>query len=452
MPKRATNLMIFTIIIILFSCIGIISANFAFMVTDKIYQGVFIDNLSVGGLSAKEAADKVTTVYQTKLKNKPALTVKYQNTVWSIWPEEIDLVLDANQTAAQAYQIGRTGSLIERLQERYHSVNSGVIVPFNVSYNQDKLKNILYTIVHSINREPQNASIVLNGSTMNMIPEIIGQSVDFDKLFSDCNHTIHTALQSTLNLTAETKEPPLTTKDLKHIDSILSVYTTDFDPGNMNRSQNINLAAKSLEGVLVKKDEVISFNKLVGPRIEEYGFKEAPVFIDGKLVPDWGGGVCQVSSTLYNAILLANLEIVERSSHFRPPAYVPLGRDATVADNLIDFRFKNTLNDSVYITSKLSGSQLIIYVLGKYDPEAPEIQIVTTDSKITEPNTLINQDPNLELGRKLVENAGQKGIQITTYRVRMKNDTEISREFLAYDDFKSEDRVIRVGTKVPANK
>lgn len=450
-PKRTTNLIAFSIIIILFSCIGIISANFAFMVTDKIYQGVFIGGLSAGGLSIDEAREKVTTAYQTKLKNKPVLTIKYNGISWTIWPDEIDLMLDPSKTALQAYEVGRSGALIERLQERYHSINSGVSVPFSVSYNQEKLTNLIHNIVQSINKEPQNATISINGTSIQIIPETKGLAVDFTKLLLECDNKIHTTMPDTINLDVEIKEPAIIQQDLQHIDSIISVFTTEFDPNNANRSQNIYLAAKSLSGLLVKNNEVISFNKLVGPRIEEYGFKEAPVFIEGKIVPDWGGGVCQVSSTLYNAILLADLEIEERTPHFRPPAYVPLGRDATVADNLLDFKFKNTLPNPIFITAKIDGSQLMIYVLGKHDSNAPEIRIVTTDSKVIEPNTIIKQDPSLDLGKRVIEIAGQKGIEITTHRVRMINNTEINRDFLAFDEYKPEDRVIRVGTKIPAN-
>ena len=242
------------------------------------------------------------------------------------------------------------------------------------------------------------------------------------------------------------ESPTIFSKDFADIDSLVAVYTTEFDPNNKNRYQNIAIAAQKISNLLLHSGEVFSFNQTVGLRLQEYGYKEAPAFIDGKLLLDWGGGVCQVSTTLYNVTLLADMEIEERTSHFQPPNYIPLGQDAAVADNLLDFKFKNTSPYNIYITNELSNNQITIYLFGKKNPNAPEIRIETT-SKTIGYNTIIKQDNSLPRGKEVVESAGQKGFDVKTYRVKSANGKEISREHLSSDEFPPENRIIRIGTQ-----
>ena len=179
----------------------------------------------------------------------------------------------------------------------------------------------------------------------------------------------------------------------------------------------------------------------------EYGYKEAPVLVDGKLLLDWGGGVCQVSTTLYNTALLADMKIEERSSHFQPPGYVPLGQDATVADNLLDFKFKNSSPYNIYIISEVFNNHITVSIFGKQIPNAAKIHIETA-SKSLGYNTIIKQDNSLALGKKIIQSSGQEGFDVQTYRVKTINGQEISRENLSSDEFQPDDRIIRIGTKL----
>jgi vancomycin resistance protein YoaR len=449
--KRSINLILFSGIILLCSVVSLIAANTAFMVTDKIYNGVSVGDILVGGLSIQEAQNKIAVALQTKTV-RPPLILAYHDQTWPITAQDIELAIDNVNLAQQAYNVGRNGNIMHRLQERYLAIHHGYTIPLLLSYNQDKLAAIIKNIAYSIDKKAQNAVLVQNDANIRVIPEIVGQKVDDTTTLNEIISKIKVDIPVTVPLAVSEVLPAIVSKDLADIDRVIAIYTTQFDPGNQNRVQNVTLAAKSINNILVKPEEVLSFNAYVGLRLAEYGYKEAPVFIEGKLVPDWGGGVCQVSSTLYNAVLLADMGIVERTSHFRPPGYVPLGQDATVADNLLDFKFKNTSPYNIYINSEVSDSQVTIYVLGKRSPNPLDIHIVTTEKKIIEPNTIIKQDPTLELGSEIVEVEGQRGFQVTTYRVRENQGREIDREFLAFDEFKQEDRVLRVGTKVPVQQ
>jgi vancomycin resistance protein YoaR len=449
--KRLTNIFFFLGVIMLFSMISLVAINAAFLVTDEIYHGVTVGDIDVGGLSVQVAENKIATVFRERIEQVP-ITLTYQKQSWSISAKDIDLSINPTALANQAYSVGRSGNIFYRLQERYLTIYRGHIVPLTVTYNHEKIKSFLNEIARTIDREPVSATLNYRNYTVTIVPDTKGYKLDTALALSDLETLIETKLSANMPLPVKELAPTLVASDLEGIDGVIAAYSTQFNASDQNRTQNIALASKNVNGVLVRRGETFSFNTFVGPRLAEYGYKEAPVFINGKLLPDWGGGVCQVSSTLYNAVLLADLAIEERTSHFRPPGYVPLGQDATVAYNQLDFKFKNTSQTNIYISSEVYGNQVSISIFGKLSDNPPEIQIVSADKKVLEPNTIIKQDPQLELGKEVVEIEGQKGYQVTTYRVHYINGKESNRELLAGDEFEPEDRVIRVGSKLPARQ
>jgi vancomycin resistance protein YoaR len=451
--SQKLNIIFFLIIIMLFSSVSMIAANSAFMVTNKIYQGVSVGGIDVGGLSASEAEQEIATVFKERT-TETAITVMYDNQKWSITAQDIELSIQASQLAQQAYAIGRDGNIIGQLKERYLAVNQGYTLPLTVHYNYDRLYNHLLSIAKKIDRQPVNAKLKPNRTSSNIeiTTEVIGRKVDLDKTMAEITARLNTHLAFTTHVVVEAIMPSVVASDLVHINGLIASYTTQFDPWDQNRTQNVLLAAKSVNDILVRTGEVFSFNDIVGLRLAKFGYKEAPVYIDGILVPDWGGGVCQVSSTLYNAVLLADLTIEERTAHFHPPGYVPLGQDATVADNQLDFRFKNTSSQNIYITGEVFGNQLVINIFGQQLDNPPQISVVATDKRVLEPNTIIKQDTNLELGKEVVEVEGQKGFLVSTNRIKKINGKIVAQEFLASDEFKSVDKIVRVGTKIPPNQ
>lgn len=447
--KFPRNILMVLSIIILFSIVSLIAANSVFFFSNEIYRGVTVANIPVGDLSVTEAVEKITKVLRERTK-QPVLIINYGKDSWNVTAEEIDFAVDANALAANAYNIGRQGNIFHKLRERYIAINNGYDLPLAIQYDQMKLYNIIAKIAKTIDCQPQNASIKVLGSGVTIDQEVLGREVDIAKVMADSTAQLATAMNITIPLTVTEVMPTVVASDFQDIDGILASYTTQFNAADYNRSQNIYLAAKNINGTLIRAGSIFSFNKFVGPRLAQNGYKEAPVFIDGELVPDWGGGVCQVSTTLYNAVLLADMGIEERTPHFSPPGYVPLGQDATVADNLLDFKFKNTSATNIYITSEVYGNQITISILGKRS-NMPDIRIIS-EQKTLEPGNIVKQDPNLELGNEVVESPGQKGFIVTTYRIKYANGSEINREWLGTDEFKPIDRVIKIGTKVAAKQ
>lgn len=447
----AKNLITFLIVIVLFSLIGTLTIDAAFTVTDDIYGGVKVGDIDVGGLSRPAAEEKIAAAFRDWTTHAP-ITLVYRDKSWSITAQDIDLKIDQAALTNEAYAVGRTGNIFTRLQERYLTINRGLSLPLNVAYDYDKLHAKVLAVAGSVDQEPKNASLALTNFTVSQSQEAIGYKVDMAKTLSAIAVQMSAKIPFTMPLAVDEQKPTVYARDLEGIDGVIASYTTLFDPGDQNRSQNIAIAARNVNGVLVKQGDIFSFNTYVGPRLAQYGYKVAPVFINGRLVPDWGGGVCQVSSTLYNAALLADMAIEERTSHFRPPGYVPLGQDATVADNYLDFKFRNNTGANVYIMCDITDDRVNVHLLGQLRANPPEIQVVTANKKVLEPNTVIKQDPTLEVGREIIDVEGQKGFVVSTYRIKYAKGKELAREFLATDEYQPEDRIVRVGTKAPAHR
>lgn len=227
----------------------------------------------------------------------------------------------------------------------------------------------------------------------------------------------------------------------------LGEFVTRYDVKDQNRSENLAIASKKIDGTIILPGETFSYNKAVGERTISEGYKEAGQYIGGKLVNGIGGGICQLSSTLYNAVLYANLEIVARTNHGYLCAYINAGRDATVSWGTIDFQFKNTRKYPVKIKSTVRNGVVEVAIYGI--PEEKEYEVVIEDEIIeTIPNTTTYIDDNtLEKGTEITEQQGFEGAKSITYKILKYNGVVESKTLLSNDTYKPMETVIRRGTK-----
>lgn len=226
--------------------------------------------------------------------------------------------------------------------------------------NQKKLELLLDRLDKKVSVPPKDATLNKKGEIVQEKPGITLDRYKFGQAFREAFYygeptsieipTKHTFPRVDSELLAEIKE-----KEIGH-------YTTQFKESNKERSHNIDLATEAINNHVVFPGETFSFNKVVGERTEEKGYKRAPVIVKGELAEDIGGGICQVSSTLFNAVSLKGIQIVERYSHSRSVPYVPPGRDATVSWWGPDFAFKNMYNHPVLIRAKSTNGRMDIEI------------------------------------------------------------------------------------------
>ena len=231
----------------------------------------------------------------------------------------------------------------------------------------------------------------------------------------------------------------------------LSTFTTRYDVSDVDRTTNLRLACQKINGTVLLAGDTFSYNDVVGARTVAAGYKNAKIYEAGQVVDGLGGGICQISSTLYNAALLANLEIVERRNHQFVTSYVEAGRDATVVYGSTDFKFKNTRKYPIRIVATANAGIATISIYGIKEEEEYTFKFSTkTISTIPYPTQYID-DSTLPMGTEVVKQKGTSGLITETYMSKYLNGKLVSTELLSRDTYNSMARIVRKGTGTVAN-
>ena len=331
--------------------------------------------------------------------------------------------------------------------ENIHTHYGEISIP--VKYVEPKKIDILQ-IREEIYKEPKDAC-VLKDEKITVFPEVNGIDLGITveeayKLLEESKEQYKIPLRITI--------PKVKLSDLgeEAFPDELSKYSTLYDATNYNRAHNIELATRKINGTVIMPGEIFSFNTITGRRTKEAGYKEGTAYINGKVVPDVGGGVCQVSSTLYNVALLANLKITERSNHLFLTGYVPQSRDATVYYGSLDFCFKNTRSYPIKIVATSGNGVCKISLKGIKEEVEYDVSISSRITSYINKKTVYKDDPKLEEGKEIVEKVGCNGCRSEAYRILKFNGKIISRELLSKDTYSPIEKEVRRGTKKVGKK
>lgn len=345
---------------------------------------------------------------------------------------------------------GKTGKVIktEELKTKIYDQLSNIHTNYqiiDIPVEQKKPEAINIQKIHDeIYKEPQDAYVEKNPTVVHT--EVNG--IDFDITIDEAKKLLEEDKDEYV-IPLKVTKPKKTISDLgeEAFPDLIATFSTRFDAGDYNRNVNIKLAAKKTNGTILLPGEKFSFNTVVGSRTLEAGFKEGTAYVGGKIVPDVGGGVCQVSSTIYNAALLANLEIVERSNHMFTTGYVAASRDATVYYGSLDFIFKNTRKYPIKVVASAEGGVCKVSIYGIKEETEYEVIIESKITSYINPTTVYQNDSTLEEGKEVVEQTAITGCRSEAYKILKLNGKTISRTLLSKDTYDSRNKIIRRGTK-----
>lgn len=310
------------------------------------------------------------------------------------------------------------------------------------------------TTLQMLNKEPVNAEFVKTSRTTYEIkPHEAGRRIEREKLLEiiDYAENRENTEYEEIPIPVEILPPSLTEADLRAqlFRDTLSTYTTHFNTdneNNYNRSINIGLAAERINGTLLLPGEEFSFNKIVGPRTPEKGYKIAHVFIEGQIRDGTGGGICQVSTTLYNAVLRANLKVTERHNHMFTVGYVPLGHDAAVSYGYADLVFKNTTAHPMRIIAKVTADNYLNFkILSTNDYPNLKVRLATKTISSTPLTIQYIDDLSLPQGTYIVEENGMDGYVVDTYISVLNGESLIKEEKIHRSYYQMLPRKIRRG-------
>jgi hypothetical protein len=240
--------------------------------------------------------------------------------------------------------------------------------------------------------------------------------------------------------------PNISEKDLAGLTKVLSSYETPYHTYQTDRTHNMVIAMGRVNGTVLQPGQEFSLNGCVGERTIKDGFRSAPIFKDGKVVPDTGGGVCQVASTLYNMALLAYLQVIQRDHHSRPVWYTPTGRDAAVYWGSKDLKFKNSLPHPILILGEIRGDHLWAACVGSAEDQY-QVELIRSNTATLGHGTVTRQDPTQPTSYRKVDNPGNVGARATLSLKVSKDGKLIKSEKLHDDYYDPVTRVVIVGTK-----
>ena len=300
-------------------------------------------------------------------------------------------------------------------------------------------------IAEAVIGDPVSATVNKeDGKTI--IPEKVGVQFDVEEARS----IIGDGSAESYTIPITTTAVKVTAEDLKAklFQDTLAQTSTSLDESNVARTNNVRLAAASINGTILNPGDEFSYNTVVGERTEARGYRPAGAYVNGQVVDEFGGGVCQPSSTLYMAVLRADLEVTERHNHSFTVAYTPLGEDATVDYGNLDFRFKNNTDYPIKILAEQTDGKMIMTIVGTKTSD----KSVETRTEVLEtytPQTIEKKDSSMMAGQTRVDTTPITGYSTRTYKVITENGK--TTEVLANtSNYVKRDKVVYVGTKQPA--
>ncbi|MGB4274515.1 MAG: VanW family protein [Bacillota bacterium] len=411
----------------------------------EIFGDVWVEEIDLSSMTRSQAEEALHRYIDEEISQQ--IVLAFGDEAWQLDPADIGLSVFVGEIVERALAVGRTGNWLERLKFRILRPRERVNIPLIMSVDEGRFRDFVFALMTDIYVAPEDAAFVINpDDTVSVRPSNTGRYLDPEDLGNHIKEVALKRTDRTVVLNVKPMVPALTTEQANamNIRECIGRFSTNFNPENKPRVHNIREAARAIDGVILGPGETFSFNEIVGPRSAEAGYLEAPVMVDDDLVPGIGGGICQVSSTLYNAVLLANLSIVARSNHSMLPSYIQAGRDAAVAYDYMDFKFRNDGSSHILVKLIVADNSITAKVYG-YAPDGYHVSIVASVDEKIPPGTVTVEDPSLAPGDEVVDDEGAWGYVVTVYRVITKDGVELSRERVSKDRYRARPKRILVG-------
>lgn len=420
------------------------------------FPGIYIDGIAVGGQQPQ--AIRATSA-QAGAGNDPALNIRLRidEVEYQFNNQNIPYSKNLEDVMEEAWSIGRQGSLAlvnsfytpfeTRWQHVRHTQQNGAYFHTEVSYDRGEILSMAQSIAAQINREPINAvvsSFDFSTKKFSVTQDVKGRLIAPETIAQTLIQALDQRdYNASLTLATTTLLPRVSSVDLNNRFTILSHFQTK-TTSDQDRNNNIALAAQAINNRTLMPGETFSFNETTGQRTLDKGYRGAPAIQGGVLIDDVGGGVCQVSSTLFYAAAASGMNIVERSPHAWPVSYMDKGLDATVNWPNLDFKFKNDKDTPVFIIASYENRKLTIEVYGMQNEPGESIRLETELIATMQPprEPMMQQNLSLPFGTQKELKQARTGYVVDTYRVYLRNGSELRREKLFSSRYKEIQQVI----------
>lgn len=414
-----------------------------------IADNIYIGEVAVGGMTEAQATEAVEDYVASLADTAFTLTVDDK----SVTATAADFGVEwSNQILVKdAMGVGRTGNLIERYKSKKDLEHENLVYDITYTADREKVVAFLEQNTADMNQEAVNYGLIRENGAFTITDGQNGVAVDVEQSADDIVSYIEntwTQTDDTLSLAANVVEPEGTLEQLSRVKDVLGTFTTDFSTSGAGRAQNVRNGASKVNGHVLYPGEQFSVYDAVNPFTAENGYELAGSYENGTTVQTYGGGICQVSTTLYNAVIRAELSIDERFCHSMIVSYVKPSMDAAIAGTYKDLKFTNNYDFPIYIEGYTSGMQITFTIYGEETRDAGrEVSFESETTSTTEPEIKFVQDSSQPVGYVNTEQNSHTGYTAKLWKIVKENGVEVSREVYNNSTYNASPKIITVGTK-----
>lgn len=414
---------------------------------NKIYPGVNVYGIDLGEKTKEEAVEILKNQLTTSILDK-VITVTVGDKKFELKYSDIEPTINIEKTVEEALAFGKELGMFAKNSSIKKGVNH--TVETEMDFNEEGLKTFEDKVNDTVEIKAVDAKISISYGDISVTPETLGKKIDAKELHSKLMAAINPNPEDVINIAMELKDysPKVTAEQLKKINGIISSFSSSYTNTGNGRVTNMKIAAGYINGTVLMPGDEFSYNKTIGQTTAERGYEEANTYVGSEIVPNYGGGVCQISTSLYRAAMRANLKSTLRYNHSMMVSYAEPSLDATVFEGDIDYRFKNTYDFPIYIESGMSESYITFNIYGnKEGMGGKTYELVNEIIEKYDYTTEYVDDNNLEVGAQVTKLNGAAGYKSNGYLVTYENGVEVNRELVSTDIYQPMNSVVLRGTK-----
>ncbi len=434
---------------LLFAVVAMSTVNAKAKEEDKLVipDGVYIGDISVEGMTSEEAAKEVEK--QISKLSDTKITLEADGNSIEVSAKELGIKWGNKEITEKAVNLGKTGNLISRYKETKDLEKGDKVFAISYDIDKSKAKALLKDNESKLNQKAVDNGLTRENGSFVYVEGHDGVEVNVDKSVEAIKTYMSQewdGKEITIALEAKVVEPRGTKEELAQVQDLLGAYKTDFSSSAAGRAKNVKNGAAKINGTILYPGDVFSVHDAVTPFNEENGYALAGSYENGTTVETYGGGICQVSTTLYNAVIRAELEITERHAHSMVVNYVDPSMDAAISGEYKDLKFKNSTEAPIYIEGYTQGGIIYFNVFGKETREAGrKVEFVSETLSETDPGVQYVAEATLPIGTVSTRQQAHIGKKATLWKIVTVNGKEVSREQFNKSTYQASPKIVVVG-------
>lgn len=419
---------------------------------EEIPNGIYVGEYNLGGMTKEEAEQKVEEYIHGQAEQ--TITLEIDGSAVDTTAQALGFHWSNTDAVSKTVDLYRGGNLIRRYMNLKDLEKEPVRIALETSMDEEKVAGFVETECNSFTGAPKDAVITRENGKFIITPSEVGKEVDIDATKRALDQAIKEGLHQPVRVVAvvEEAQPARTTEMLSTIQDVLGTFSTDFRSSGASRATNIRVGADKINGMVLMPGETLSGYECMQPFSTKNGYATAGAYENGMVVDSIGGGVCQISTTLYNTALLAEMTITQRQNHSMIVNYVKPSNDAAIAGTYKDLKFTNPYDTPIYVEGYTTGRTLTFTIYGKENrPANRTIKYVSETLGTTDPGEPITKvDPALQPGAKVREQSSHRGIRSRLWKYVYVDGVETEKTILHTDTYNASKAIYRVGSEVPA--